>query len=371
MKGPDSFVWLLVIAIVIVVVMLVFSGYVTVLPPGQTPGEFTPLKEFSLGTVGFSAESPFRTIRIGELRVGETQQELLKEVGEMDVSQGIAGGQKQELTVDVHPSFLELNRGVRIIFSVVNANALGNLKVKWNGKGFFNSVPSGRTEFTIPPENVKGENILVLEADGPGILFWSATTYTIRDFKVFMEYGPQKLVPFDLLPSELQSFNRGEIQFFGSGNGILDVKVNGLSIYSKIPLGQEKIAFNLSSVPLNAGSNVIAFVSTQQNILSGAAIRLFSLGSQLVRTRTFELNTLERNSFANKQGRIDFTVAETRRQGLLTIKLNGQSLDVPPVKNGVNTVTFSPTLLREGENTLEFSGTGDWDISTVKVGIGQ
>lgn len=368
MKGVESFLYLLVIAIVIIVILLVFSAFVTVTPPLEE-GEFTVLEEFSLGIVGASAESVSTTIRLGDFRVGETQEELLKEVIQMDISQGISGGVSKQLLIGVAPSFLEQNKGVKISFSVLEANPLGNLKISWNGKVFFNAKPSGLTEFEIPPDFVKEENIVTVAAEGPGLQFWSATQYQVRNFRVFVLVGPQKIVPFELLPSELQTFDRGEVSFFGSGPGLLEVKVNGVSIFSSQPAGPEIVEFTLGTVPLHGGNNILAFISTDSNTLSGASLRIFSLESQLVKTRSFTLTEGQLASFAQKQGRISFIIDEFIRSGILEIKLNGKRLDLQVIQKGENIISYSIQDLQEGDNTLEFSGTGAWEIPSVKLGI--
>ena len=216
MKGVESFLYLLAIAIVIIVVMLAFSSIDL---SGGSGGEQASFEEFSaIGIVGFSSESVARTIRIGELRVGETQDTLLKEVVQVDITQGLTGGEREEFTVPVTASRLEQAKGAKITFSVLESTPLGNLHVRWNGKEFFNSQASGFEQIEIPKDFVKRENRVEIWADGPGAQFWAATHYEGRSFKVFLLEGPQKIIPFELFPGELQTFNRGEIAFFQRGS---------------------------------------------------------------------------------------------------------------------------------------------------------
>jgi len=366
MKGVESFLYLLVVAIVIIVVLSLFSGSIFVQP--EEEGSFQVLEEFQLGTVGVSQDFASKTISLGELRVGETQEELLKKVLKMDISQGIAGGEKEELAVQVSPAFLELKKGVKISFSMLEANPLGNMVVKWNGKVFYSAKPSGLTELEIGPQYVKGENYLVVEAEGPGLMFWAYTYYSVKNFRVYALYGPQVVVPFEVLPSELQSFDRGEVSFFGSGAGTLEIKVNGVGIFSKIPAGPEEAEFNMGSVPLNVGNNVLSFISSGTNMLSGAVFRIYSLGSQLVKARKFQLEETDLDAISSGKGRIDFIIDSFIKSGIMEIRLNGNKVDIQAIQEGENTVHFPGSMAQEGENTIEFSGTGAWDISEVKIG---
>ena len=357
----DSFVYLLVIAVVLLVVISLFSGSFTA-PPEETG--LVTVEEFSLGTVGASEGKVTQTISLGNLNVGETQEELLKELGVVEITQGLTGGNQEEFTVLVSQAFLEMKKGVRISFTVLEAAALGNLHLQWNGKEFYSAAPSGLTEFEIPKDFVFGENNLKIWADGPGIQFWAATSYTLRNFRVHLLAGPHKIVPFELLPSELQTFERGEVSFFGGGSGTLTVKVNGASIFSKTPSGTEKAEFTMSTAPLNAGSNVLSFSSSDSNLLSGTVFRLYTLENQLIKTRSFDLTESQ-----VKSGKITFTVNKIIKSGVLEVRLNEKKLDLQLLQEGDNPVAFSAEDVVEGKNTLRFSGTGAWDITSVKVGV--
>lgn len=364
-KGVDSFLILLGIAAIVIVALLAFSQFYAIAPSG---GGFTAFEEFDPGIVGFSSESVSKTVQVGEVRVGETQEEPLKGFAQAEISQGLFGGSQEELALTVSPAFLELKRGVKVSFSVLEANPLGNMKVLWNGKEVYNARPSGLTTFEIESQYITRENTLIVLADGPGFQFWASTSYTVTNFKASLLYGPQKVVPFELLPSEIQQFERGEVSFFSSGGGRLDIKVNGLAVYSKIPSGAGRVEFNLSSAPLNAGGNVLAFVSTGSNVLSGVNLHIFTLGNELVKFRTFSLTGEQLKNFRGS-GRIEFTIDRTIRAGVLTLSLNGKALNLQALQDGLNLVSYRKEDLKEGENTIELSGTGAWEISGVRIGF--
>lgn len=360
MKGVDSFLYLLVVAFVIIIVFSLFSG--SNFSP-QSGSQFAVIEEFSLGKVGVAEDFASNTIVLGDLKVGETQEELLREVKEMDISQGVSGGVYEDLVISVSEAYLEIGKGAKLRFSVLESNPIGKLKITWNGKEIYNSVPSGLTEFSIGKDLVKGENNVKIEAEGPGMQFWATTSYTVKNFRVYALTGPQKVVPFQLLSSELQNFDRGEVSFFGSGTGRLDIKVNGVDFYSDVPIGSTTATFDLTNVPIKVGNNVLSFVSSDSNTLSGASFKIYSVGNQMTKLRKFNLDN---TSFT--KGRIDFTIDSFIKSGILEIRLNGNSLDLQIVQKGENTVYFKPETVKSGENTIEFSGSGAWDINSVKIG---
>lgn len=364
-KAIDTFPYLLAVALFSLLLLSLFSGTYQV----DQPDKFQVIEEFSLGTIGESQDFPAKTFNVGDVIVGKTQDEQLKHVILMDISQGMLGGETEKFMIQVPQAFQEIKRGVKITFTVVDANPIGNLKIIWNGKEFFSARPSGVTEFTIPKDYVKNENNVEVRSDGPGLFFWSATRYEIRDFKIFLQYGPQKVVGFDMLPSEIQNFDRGEVSFFGSGSGILQISVNSQPIFQATPVGSKRVEFNLSGILLNPGSNVLSFSSTASNTLSGTIFRIFLIKSEQVKRRTITLTKEDLTAIQARRGRMDITVKDIIRSGILKVTINGKQIDFPSIQEGENTVFFASTDVQEGNNVLEFTGSGSWDIPTVKVGF--
>lgn len=360
-KGVEDFVWLLVIAIVILVVFSLISGSV-LLPPDE---QLSVIDEFSPGVVGFTTELPSQTILLGDLVVGQTQDQFLKGVLEMVVNQGAFGGTSQKFPVAVEDAFLELKKSVVVSFSVLEANPLGNLVITWNGKEFYNSKPSGKTIVEIEKDAIKRTNQIEFVAEGPGIAFWDTTSYTIKNLEIDLEYGPQKIVPFDLLPSDLQSFDRGEVEFFGGGPGTLDVKINGFPIYADTPQGATEIEFDVTY--LNAGNNVLSFVSSDSNSISGAFMNIFSFGNQLISKRSFELTEQDVTLIEQERGRIEIEVEEVQKAGSFEVRINGELVESVPLEEGTTTISFSEA--EEGENSLEITATGTAVLSVVTIGI--
>jgi len=361
MKGVESFLWLLAVAIVIIVVFSLFSG--SFIAPGEE--QLSVIEEYTPGIVGFSTEIPSQTIILNDFTIGQTQDQFLKGVLEMTVNQGAFGGNSQRLRVEVDDAFLELKRKVRVSFSVLEAVPIGNLIIKWNGKEFYNAKPSGKVTFSIDKDAVKRENFIEFIAEGPGLQFWSATSYKIRNLQINLEYGPQKIVPFDLLPSEIQSFDRGEIEFFGSGPGVLTVKLNGFQIYNGTPSGPNTIEFDVTYI--NPGNNVLSFISTQYNSLLGGIFNVYSFGNQITSSRTFVLTQEQVDLVKGGRGRVIINVENIIKPGNLLVELNGEVIMDTEAIEGENTIIFSEAV--EGENVLEITSTGTLSLSGVTVAI--
>ena len=367
-KGVEDFVYLLIVAIVIIVALSIFSGIGPFIAPAEN---FTVISEFSLGPVGFAYDYPARTESLGSFAVGETQRELLKSVPKMRVIAGLFGAESNEYRIDVPEWLRETMKGVKITFSVEDRAPYGNLIIKWNGKEFYNEQASGAVTVTINSEYVKSSNNLEILAGSPGWYFWANTVYEIRNFNVNLEYGPAKLIPFEIFPNELESWNKGELSFYSIGTGTLSVKINGIEIYNQNPDLSNAIGFEYNDAPLKVGNNIISLSSPEGVLnLQNVELKIFLLTNEIVRTRDFNITAGQYNALKQgKKGRIDYTIDSISREGILKIKLNNNMLSVPAPVTGLNSVYFTSGQAREGENRLEFSGTGTWYISEVDVGI--
>ena len=366
MKGLDDFVYVLAVAIALITVFIIISPYIT-----QTAKEETKVIEsFSLGRVGFSTSTPTKDIDLGSFNVGEVQKELLKRVVRMDISAGLTSSEERDVFVHIPQWLLESKRGVVIKFDVRDTNKYGNLVILWNGKQIVNDRLSPRKyEFYIEPKYVQASNTLKVKANGPGLLFWASTVYRIEDFTVELEYGPSKLFYFTLLNKELESFKSGKIEFFARSSNNLVIKVNGVEIFNKAPDGVETVEFDVSDVPLTTGENIITFYSPQTVMVNGAKLYIYLFTQEVVKTRNINVSEEDYELFKNNIGRIDYKVDDVLREGILRIRVNGNLVEEARPALGWNNITFSGDLIEKGENTIEFSATGEFSISEVNFGV--
>ncbi len=378
MKGIDDFVWVLAIALVLVVIFMAVAAVVPfnpAIPANQTANLTIPagaIATFSqLGFVGYSSSYTGQTSSFGSFAVGQPQTDNLKKAAQLDICAGIWCNRQQELPVSVPAYYMDTIRGVKISFAVYDTNQYGDLVVKWNGKEFHRgrSAPQDYL-ITIDGEYVKDSNTLQVYADGPGLMFWASTIYTLRDFRADVEYGPAHINTFTLSQSELSAWNGGELSFYGSGGpGQLRIRSNGYVVYQDAPSGQVSIPLNYSNANPRLGENLIVFDAIGGGVfsLSNVQLRLYLMTNQIVKSKTFQLSAADYDNLG--QGRITFIVNSVQRDGEMTIRLNGKSLSVPSPSVGTNIVYFTSAEAAQGSNTLEISGSGYWDIGDMTITI--
>jgi len=374
MKGIDDFIYVLVIALALVVIFGVVSVFLPYSGTPGTGGQNITVAEFSLGSVGYAENEP-RSAALGTFTVGEIQAEELKRVPQLEISAGWFGSNSEEFNVVVPSHYRDVLRDITVTFNVRETNEYGNLNVKWNGKSFFaERAPRGSYEVKIDANYVEDSNKLEVSADGPGLAFWAASIYTLRDFRINLDYGPSKLIAFTLGQGDLNTFSKGELRFIGFGNSNLRVLINGYKIWEGLPDGVEEIGFNYSDAPLRLGENIMSLECPGGRVtLNNARLDLYVLTNQVTRTRNIELTDTQFDLLdkQNKLGELRYRVDTITRQGELNIELNGNDLDASVVRTGWNSVMFTADQALSGTNTFEFSGTGFWDISEAQVLIGR
>jgi len=372
MKGIDDFIYVLVIALGLIVIFSIVSVFFPYsgLPGGVGVGGNITVAEFTLGTVGFAEDEP-KSSSLGTFTVGETQTEELKRVPQLEISAGWFGSNSEEFNILVPSHFRDVLRDITITFNVRDTNEYGNLNVKWNGKSFFaEKAPRGSYEVKIEANYIEDANKLEISSDGPGLAFWAASIYTLRDFRVNLGYGPSRIIAFTLGQGDIDTFSRGEFRFIGFGDSNMRVKVNGVKIWEGLPDGVVHVGFNYSDAPLKLGENIMSIdCPGGQVTLNNARLDMYVLTNRVTRTRTFDIteNQFDLMDKQNKIGEIRLDVNTASMPGDLNIELNGNELAILHPKLGLNSVQFTADQAISGSNTLEFSGTGYWDIGEIKI----
>ena len=171
MKGIEDFFYVLIAALILIGIFMAVSALWPYSPGGTGPGgtENITVSEFSLGTVGYAEDQPVSS-GLGTFTVGETQEEVLKSVPQIEISSGWFGGNVEEYTIQVPSHYRESMRDILLSFNVYDTNQYGNLNVKWNGKNFYNEkAPRSRVVVDIDANYIEDENTLEISADGPGL----------------------------------------------------------------------------------------------------------------------------------------------------------------------------------------------------------
>ncbi len=371
LKGVEDFIYVLAVALILILVFAAISALWPVGPGGGVVGNVS-IAEFSLGGVGYSGDYEASSITLGSFSVGETQTENLRTAPQLSLSSSLLGSKKETFSINVLSAYQDSLRDVLISFDVFETNQYGDLVVKWNGNEFYRGRASPRDySIVIDKSSVKSMNTLEIYCDGPGLIFWASTVYTLRNFNVDLEYGPSKIFAFTLSQGEIEAWDRGEVSFYGFGTGDkLTLEVNDVEIYEQAPSGSTTITFNYTSAPLRVGQNLLT-IKTDTGVftLQNAVFKIFLLTNLVAKQRTFELDSDQYARLAEQgyAGVIEFKVDSIERSGVLDVELNRNDLAVPLPRTGWNNITFTDAEASIGTNTLEFSGNGYWDISEVKV----
>jgi hypothetical protein len=379
MKGIDEFIWVLAIALVLVVIFMGAAALTPYIPGGGggnqsngTSGGGGTIAAYSqIGFVGYSSSYAGQGINYGSFVVGQPQAENLKRATQLDICAGLWCDRKQEFSVSVPSYYMDTLRGVKISFAIYDTNQYGDLVVKWNGREFHRARSASQDYvISIDKDYVRDSNTLQIYAEGPGLMFWASTIYTLRDFKADVEYGPAVIRTFTLSQGELSAWNSGELNLYASGDkGQLRVRMNGNVVYQGMPYGQQAIALNYTNAGPKVGENLLVFDALGGGVfsLSNVQLKLYLLTNQIVKSKTFALSQADYSKLGS--GRITFYVNSAQRSGDMTMKLNGKYLSVPKISAGTNVVYFTRNEAAQGGNTLEMTGSGYWDIGDMTVAI--
>jgi len=367
LKGVEEFIYVLAAALIILTVLFLLFG----LGP-LPPAEDVTLAEFpSFGLVGQAVDQASRASALGSFTVGITQRESLKSVPQLQVASSAFGMEMKTYTINIPDYLLSEAERAKISFRIYNTNSYGNLIIKWNGLEFFNEK-AGTTDYTIVigPSYLEETNTLEVLCTGPGLAFWASTVYVMNNFDVDLEYGPATIIPFQLTQTELSTMNRMELGFSGTADSALGIEVNGNPVYNSKPSGYENIVFSPSNVPLNVGNNMLTFsTSPGTATLSNVELSFFLTTNLVTRSRDFNMTDIQMLYLeqGTMQGKVEYDIEAVSAQGSIQVMLNDRVLNAPMPQEGTNTVYFGADQAREGENTLAFSGTGQFDIGDVEV----
>jgi len=373
----DEFVVLLIIAVVIIGAFMVIGTPLANWAEGNwtyASGNYKSLATFDIGRVGLSDSAASRTLKFGSFTLGQTQADTLKEMATLGVSQGYFGGDPKKFDIAIDQNILSNLKDVKIAFDMGETNLYGNLVFKWNDKVVFDKQANlNHYDIIIEPGDVKDSNTLEISAGMPGVYFWAATYYGLKDFKVLGEYGPEKFFAFKIYPNEVEGWSKGVLSFYTTSGqaGEIRVKLNGQQIYSATSpehLVTQEFGYSDIGGVLRIGDNVLSFKSDGVFEVDDVEFEIQLYGSR-ARERDVNVTKSDMDLINRGKGRIEFNVDSIYKEGVLTIKVNSNQLSIQAVRSGKNTVDFAASDVFEGENTVAFSGTGSWDISGVKVGI--
>jgi hypothetical protein len=369
----DDFIFVLVAAGVILILLLAFgTPLADWLENGAGPsqGKYLLIDQFSLGSVGYVENEVSRTLEFGSFVLGETQTEPLKSISTVSVSKGLASEDFKQYTINIDGGIYERIKNVKISFDVGETNLQGDLIIKWNGKTVFQQKANLRSyDLYVEPENIKESNTLEIACDGT-FYFWDSTKYTLKNFEVDAEYGPDKYISFRLYGTEKESWNKGVLSFYTTRSSKpVSIKMNGVEIYNQIPEHVTTIEIEYTDAPIKIGDNILVLKSDESIAIDDLKMDVILSASKIVRERDFNITKSDYELIKNNDGEVSFFVEETYKEGVMSVEVNGKGLNIQSIQDGWNSVSFSEEFVSEGSNHITFSGTGGWKISDAKIGV--
>jgi hypothetical protein len=371
----DDFIAALIVVFILLIILIAAAVWFPYYPEG-VPEEERVVHSFSPGKLGFSENYVSRVQEYGDFGVGVPQDEELKSAPRMEITAGIFGGASESFTITVPDYIEEWVKGGEITFTVEDTNKYGNLVIRWNGDELYNGKAyEGDHEVEISPSKVKKENTLDVLAGGPGLMFWAATVYSIKDFKVNAKYGPAKFVDLAVSQDELETLDRFELLWYTkSRRGNLSVKINGEEIYNMYPDRDEVVAFkdsDLTDAVIRPGNNRVTFTAINGSFeLDDVLVNTHVSKGQRTLREKVDIAEVDLEKMKRMGATLRLYVKKVEKSGRISITINEQSAGSAEGREGWVSLKLNTDLLEAGSSWIGISSTGAFEISEAKVEIG-
>ncbi len=370
----DDFLVALIAVFVILGVLMAASVYVPYYPEG-TEEEMNTVHTFSPATtIGYTENYVSRVQEFGSMKVGVPEAYELKTLPKMEITAGLFGGTSEEFEISVPDYVADWVKGGTITFTVTDTNKYNNLVIEWNGaKIYDDKAYEGDHEVTILPEQIKEQNTLEVRALGPGLAFWAATAYSLREFTVNAEYGPAKFMDFDVSDDELEALDMFELLWYtAKSRGELAVEVNGEELYRAEPERDAKITFmdtDLEEVTIRPGKNRLIFKAYDGSFeLDDVILNTHVSMAQKVLREKFELTDEQLEALGDNIV-LKLRIGSVDKSGTINTKLNDVRSGSGTGKAGLVSIPMSTSSLTSGGNWLEISSLGAFEITDASIEV--
>ncbi len=377
MKGVADF-------LVVMIAAMLFLGFlflVTEVPLGREGSKSgvsrTDIVSFGQTYLGFTSSDVSRSVYFDDMVVGQQSTKSLKNVIELEVSNGLFSDAKQEMNIDIPQEILSEAVGAKIIFDVSDTNQYGELVIVFNGKEVFNrNAPTGRYEVIIPKNSLKADNGLVVYATGPGAKFWASTVYALKNFGFNAITESKQTLFFNVFPEEIDIWNTGVMNFQvgrSSGeNSKLVISINGKEIYNQFPTRNQ---LELGARDIRPGTNVLSFKSENgyfglQNLYLNVILwKNKTLGV----SKSFILSESQYNELNSSymRGVAQVVINRVIKPSSLEVKFKAgseRSVFITSLKEREKiNATFDYSYLRPGNNTITLATDGAIDVSSADL----
>lgn len=271
-----------------------------------------------------------------------------------------------------------------VTFSVSSTGDSGELELVLNGQTAATVSPEAGTTRTVALDNLTaGDNTLLLRATSPGYAFWRSSRFDLQDVELTVtdDAASKVVLPFRVYDYEVQNFDVGTLRFTVGETvrqSALVAKVNDYTVYEGRPnqrvLPYER-EFSATRTSLSAGENVLTFQTQPGSnyALSNVQLELsaYDTTQRRVVTETVSVPRVDYELMAEQDGgRITFTVEKVNVQKPMTITFGDAEFELTP-GGGEQTLYFDKSAISSGENQLEISTTGNYEIQNFKIELGS
>ncbi len=127
------------------------------------------------------------------------------------------------------------------------------------------------------------------------------------------------------------------------------------------------VDFDQKKVPNLGVSNRVSFLAEAGLYeISDPKINIYLLNTALTKKKSFTLSQDQLTDLYKKKLRLELE-SSLSRKGKVLVSLNGNRLEFNDIDEGVNTLPISNRTLVQGENTIEFTAVGTFDIQRARI----
>jgi len=369
----DDFLVALVAVFVILGVLMLASVYFPYYPEGVPESERLIHSFTSAGSVGFTQNYVSRSQDFGSFSVGVPTDYELKKAPAMEITAGLFGGESETFDITVPDFVVDWLKGGEITFTVAESNKLNNLVILWNGAEIYSEKAyDGEHTVEIPVSKIKKQNTLEVKTYGPGLMFWAATVYKLKDFRLVAKYGPAKFLDFVVSQDELETLDTFELTWYtASRRGKLGIEVNGEEIFRDIPERDGVLAFkdtDLKEAEIVPGNNRLVFKAYNGSFrLDDVVLNTHvSMAQKALRERV-DLDDSQLSSLKARGAVLKLYIDNIDKPGIINIRINDRDAGSANAKAGWNQITLNTNYFEPGSNWIEIGSKGAFEVTEASI----
>ncbi len=142
--------------------------------------------------------------------------DLLDFKQDVAVSRSYVSSRSETLTGLITDDRIDITTGGSVQLLIEDTNGFGNLIVYINDQKIYdNEVGAGEILIPIDKDYIERGNIVKIEADYPGIVFWGATRYDIQSAKLNLDYEGASAQSFNITLNDYEIENFKQFNLFG------------------------------------------------------------------------------------------------------------------------------------------------------------